>query len=288
MAGMRTNPGPIAFTAALILTILLIVGAAVALVLLLALPGALEPLRSLTDNTWWFRYRAPSPANDLAGIWRIGGAALCAGLSLFAALRARALYRKSSSPLLPFLMLFLFSLSLECLRGGTALLSSADASIAMSIVLTRIMYWGRFVGLLGLLIAGLYCIEMKYRKITVLVGGVFLVAFAMAAYIPMDRTMFLAQLTWKLGDEQGVWFVNMIIAILVVGMSGIAAFSRHTPRFLWLTAGLVLLLCSRELLFFATGIVPLGIGLAVEAGGVFLCLRTLSVIYRQAGDIVAL
>ena len=144
------------------------------------------------------------------------------------------------------------------------------------------------MGLLGLLIAGLYCIEMKYRKITMLVGGAFLVAFAMAAYIPMDRTVFLSQLTWKLGDEQGVWFVNLVIGILVIATSLIAAFSRHTVRFLWLTGGLLLLLCSRELLFFATGVIPLSLGLVAEAGGVLLCLRTLSAIYRQAGDMSAI
>jgi hypothetical protein len=284
---MRTNLGPAAFAAATILTILLMASAAVAIVLLLALPGALDPLRTLTDNTWWFRYREAVSDKEPVAIWRLGAALLCAGLSLFAAFRARSLFRKSSSPVLPFLMLSLFSLGLECLRGGSALLFSADSSIALSIVLTRIIYWGRFVGLLGFLIAGLFCIEMKYRKFTFLIGGAFLVGFAMAAYIPMDRTLFLSQLTWKLGDEQGVWFVSMVIAILAVGTSALAAFARHTPRFLWLSAGFLLLLCSRELLFFGTNPAILALGLAAEAGGVILCLRTLSVIYRQIGDMSA-
>jgi len=281
---MRTDVGPAAFTAAIIVTIVLMAGAAASVVVLLALPGALDPLRSLINNQWWFHYEDATTGGGFASIWRIGSAVLCAALSLFFIFRARSLYRKSSSPILPFLMLFLFSFGLECLRGGTALLYSADASIALSIVLTRIMYWGRFVGLLGLLIAGLYCIEMKYRKLTMLTGGAFLVAFAMAAYIPMDRTVFLSQLTWKLGDEQGVWFVNLVIAILVLGTTALAAFSRHTARFLWLTVGLLLLLCSRELLYFALGPIPLLLGLAAVAGGMFLCLRTLSAIYRQPGE----
>jgi hypothetical protein len=283
---MRMNAARAAVRASFSLTILLMIGAAVALVLLLVIPGALDPLALLTDNTWWFRYAAPS-AGDLDAVWRIGAAILCAGLSLGGSLRAYALFKKSSSPILPFLMLTFLSLALECLRGGTALLFSADASISVSIVLTRIIYWGRFLGLIGLLIAGLLCIEMKYRRYSVLVGLAFLTAFAMAAYIPMDRTLYLAQLTWKLGDEQGIWFVSLLIAILAAGTTALAAVVRRMPVFLWLTVGFLLLLAAREILFFATNPVLLGAGLVAEGLAIFACLRVVSVLYRRIGDMAA-
>lgn len=281
---MRPSTGTVAFTAAMTFTILLIVGSALGLSLLFGMPGLADPLRVLPSNPWWFHYSDPAAAGSRDALWRICAAIAAACIACVAAFRGFRLYRKGSSPLLPFLMMFLFSLSLECLRAGTALLYASDSSIGLSIVLTRTIYWGRFMGLLALLIAGLYCIELKYRKVMVLAGGVFLVSFAMVAYIPIDRTVFLAQLTWKLGDEQSVWFVNLVIGILTVATSCTAALSRRDIRFLWLSAGFTLLLGARELLFFATHPVMLAAGLACLAGGCLLCLRTLSAIYQQAGE----
>jgi hypothetical protein len=284
---MRAPAGTVAFSAALALTGIIFAGAAAGLGLLMVVPGAADPLRGLPVNTWWFRYSDAAGQGSQGSLWCMGAVLAAACICVVASLRSRALYGRGSSPILPFLMLFLFSLDLECLRAGTAILYVGDRSIAASLVLTRIIYWGRFVGLLSLLCAGLYSIELKYRHFLVLAGVVFLVSFAMAAYIPMDRTIFLAQLTWKLGDEQSVWFVNSVIGILAVATAGAASLTRRDRRYLWLALGLALLLVSRELLFFAVHPLLLAVGLVSLAGGIFLCLRTLSVIHRQMEDLAA-
>jgi hypothetical protein len=241
-------------------------------------------LGSLTENPWWFDYQEPGAATSLAALWRLAAAAAAAAVGILAATRAFALFNKSASPLLPFLMLFFFSLSLEGLRAGMAILYAADGSIGAGIFITRVMYWGRFVGLLALLASGLYCVDMKYRRFGVLAGALFLVSFAMAAYIPIDRTVFLAQMSWKLGDEQGVWFVNLTIGLLVLLTSAGGAITRRDRRFLWLAVGMALLLTSREILFFATSPIVLAGGLACLAGGSVVCLRVLAVVYRKAGE----
>jgi hypothetical protein len=280
---MRIPAGPVAFFAAAAVTVLLIAGASFGLALLVATPGTAEPLRSLPDNPWWFMYREAPKAGSLGSLWRIGAAIASACVALVAAFRSRALFRKSASPVLPFLILFLFSLGMECLRAGTGVLYALDRSISAGVLLTRLVYWARFVGLLALLLAGLFCIEMRYRRYIVLSGVVFLVSFAMAAYIPVDRTVFLAQLTWKLGDEQGVWFVNLVIGFLAVAASAGAALSKRDTRYLVLAGGFTLLLLSRELLFFSVAPMLLAGGLASLAAGIVVCLRVLLAIYRQMG-----
>jgi hypothetical protein len=281
---MRSTAGSVTFVSALILSILFAAGACAGLAVLAFTPGLLKGLRGLASNPWWFHYASAAPADALSPVWRIGSAILAACIGSVAAFRALRLYRSGASPIVPFVIAFLLSLGMECLRGGTALLYAADRSIGAAIVVTRTIYWGRFVGLLGLLVAGLFCIELKYRKIMVLIGGLFLVAFAMVVYIPFDRTVFLAQLTWKLGDEQGVWFVNLVIGLLVIAASLAASFTRHDRRFLWLTTAFALFLLAREILFFALHPVILAAGLAALAGGAFLMLRTLTVIGRQSGE----
>ncbi len=272
---MRASAGTVAFTAAIVGLLLLIAGAALGLGLLLAQPGLAAPLRSLPGNPWWFRSSEPVEGGSAAALWRIGAAGAAACIACLAAMRGRARDPKGSSPIRSFTTVFLFSLGLECLRAGTALLYAVDGPVSVAIMLTRVMYWGRFTGLLGLLVASLYCIDMKLQKFTILAGAVFIVSFAMAAYIPMDRTVFLSQLTWKLGDEQGVWFVNTMIGILVVLTGGAGALIRRDAAAILRAAGLALFIVSRELLFFATRPTLLGAGLGALLAGIVVSLSAL-------------
>jgi hypothetical protein len=281
---MRTPAGAVAFNAAAVITLLLVASAALALALFLTVPRTAEPLLSLPDNTWWFIYHDPPQGGAPSALWRIGAAMATACIAAAASFRAYALFRRTGSMLFPALMLFLFSLGPECLRAGTAYLYAIDGSISAVVVLTRMIYWARFVGLLGLLLTGLYCIDFKYKRYGVLTAVIFLVSFAMAAYIPVDRTVFLTQLTWKLGDEQGVWFVSLTIGALALCTAAAAAAAKRDGRYLWLAAGLALLLVSRELLFFGANPVILGAGLAALSVGIVLCLRTVSTFSAAAAE----
>jgi hypothetical protein len=272
---MRASAGNIAYAVAVGVTIVLLSAAALVFALFVAGSPSAGSLHGLPDNAWWFRYADAPNGGSAAPLWRIGGAMACAVIALVGAHRSRRLFRTLSSPILPFLALFLFCLCFECLRAVTAWLYAADLSIEAALVLTRVIYWGRFAGLLGLLLGALYCAELRYRKYAVLTVAVLIVSFAMAAYIPVDRTVFLAQLTWKLGDEQGVWFVNIVISLLVLAAGASSRLTRTDRRCLLITAGFALLLVSRELLFFSLSPLLQGCGLISLAAGVIVCLRVI-------------
>jgi hypothetical protein len=272
---MRTSAGTVAFTVAVAISVLLLATAALALGFFIARPMAVPPLRTLPDNIWWFLYGDAPQGIAFGPLLRIAAAILAAGLALGGIARSRRVFRRDPSPILPLLAVFFFSLSVECLQAGTAYLYATDSSIEAAIVLTRVIYWGRFVGLLALLLAALYCIELKYRRYAVLIGVILVVSFAMAAYMPVDRTVFLAQLTWKLGDEQGIWFVNAVIAILTLAASASVPLVRKSGRSFMITAGFALLLASREALFFSLSPSILGAGLIALAAGIFLSLRAI-------------
>ncbi len=268
---MRQKPAAIAFSAASVTLLALAAGAGLGLVALAAAaPSDLDGLRGLTRNPWWFVY-AEGPDGAMSAGWRIAAAGIASLVSLGAVLRARSVYRRSPSPIIPFLVMFLVSLGLESLRAGTALLAATDGSIGFSVLLTRVIYWGRFVGLLGLLVAALYCLEMKYSRILVLGGMVLIVSFAMAAYVPIDRTVFLAQLTWKLGDEQSVWFLNVAIEALTVLTCLAAVVMRRGPMTLRLAGGIALFIVTRGVEFFALQPAVQAAGLLAQAAGAFLC-----------------
>jgi hypothetical protein len=270
---VRASPGNIAFNAVSIILLLLVAGAVAGMANLVATPSLTDRLFSLPDNAWWLTYRDPGTLSAPLVPWRIGAACAATLVSLAAALRGREILRRTSSPAIPFVMMSLFSLGMECLRAAAALLFATESPVALSILVTRAIYWGRFVGIFSLLIAGLYCTDLKYRKFFLLAGGVLLVSLAMAAYIPIDRTMFLSQLTWKLGDEQSVWFLNLAIGALAIFTGAAAAFTRKDPKFIRLAIGLALLVVCREFQFFGVQPASLAAGLVLQAAGAFLFLR---------------
>ncbi|MBE3064796.1 MAG: hypothetical protein IMZ69_07230 [Spirochaetes bacterium] len=292
---MRTSVRNAAFLPAAALALLIGIGASALLAVFLTVPSAGQPLSSLPDHPWWFVYPdaprasgeqvAPdepraggSPLQFPSPLWSIAAAIAATALALPASFRARALIGRASSPIAAFLVVFFLSLCLEGLRVGAAFLVVTGRSIPAAVVLTRAVYGGRFLGILALLAAGLYCMEMKYAKHLLLALGALAVSFAMAASIPIDRTVFVAQLTYKLGDEQGLWFVSLVLGILVLAAGAGAALVRRDRRFLILAGGSALLLAGREILFFSTRPAILACGLALLSGGTVLWLRGLAVI----------
>jgi hypothetical protein len=118
----------------------------------------------------------------------------------------------------------------------------------------------------------------------VLVPVALVASLAMAASVPIDRTTFLAQLTFRLGDEQGVWFVNLVIGALVPLSVIAAAIVRRQPRLVPLAAAFVLLLAARDLVYFGLRPVRLAGGIACLALGAALLVGTVSRGYVAARE----
>lgn len=261
--------------AAFVVMLILGLTACVSFAFLLSRPALAGALSALPSNPWWLIYRDPGPKDATQPLWLVGATLAATVVGFVFSLRSSGQYRRNRTPVLPYLLLFFLTLGMECLRGPTAVVFATDNSIQAAVVLTRAVYWGRFVGLFALLFSSLYCIEMKYRHVYVLGGGFLVVALAIAATIPVDRTTFLSELTWKLADEEGVWFVNLVIAGLVLATAVGAWALKRDKRFLSLAVGLALLLAARELLFFMVQPVPLACGVLALAAGATVCLRSL-------------
>lgn len=276
---MRRSADVVLFFIAAAMTTVVAGAAALSLALISSTPPLAGALGSLPGNPWWFRYLDPGPRDSLQPAAVIAATLAAAAVGLAAAFRTWAAYRRTRAPVLPYFLLFLFSLGLECLRAPLALLVAGDRSLPAAIILTRAVYGGRFLGLLALLITGLQCIDLRYRNTWALGGAALLVSFAVASSLPIDRTVFLAELLWKLGDEQGVWFVNLVISLLVLGAVVGGALLKRNRRYFVLAAGFLCLLAAREILFFGVHPARLAAGIVVLAAGIIVSLGSLSRIY---------
>jgi hypothetical protein len=241
-----------------------------ATVVLLADGRLRAALDGLVDHPWWLVYRGT--AGPDAPAWAAGAAAAAALLAGALLLGGRG--AAARSPELPAIAagLFLLTVAFEPLRGAIALLEAAGRSVTLALFLSRAVCWARFAGLLSLLLVALHALEIREQRPVVLVPVALVAALAMAASVPVDRTTFLAQLVFRLGDEQGVWFVNLVIGALAPLSVAAAAFARRQPRLAGLAAAFVLLLASRDLLFFGIGPLRLGLSLGLLALGALALL----------------
>jgi hypothetical protein len=281
-AGRQSPKLAVPLAAAAATALLLAVLGGLALAFLLTDARAREALAGLTDHPWWLVYRGPAGGD--AAAWAVGAATAAALVAAAALSAARRMLERS--PALPSLAagIFLFTMAFECLRGAAAFLVATDRSTAAALFLSRAVCFSRFTGLLSLLLVALHALELPEQRPGVLVPVVLVASLAMAASVPVDRTTFLAQLTFRLGDEQGVWFVNLVIGALIPLSVVAAAIVRREARLVLLAGSFVLLLAARELVFFGLHPVRLACGLACLALGSALLLAAIRRGYVPARD----
>jgi hypothetical protein len=199
--------------------------------------------------------------------------------SVLANLGVRKLYRRTDSAELLFLMLFCLSLCLEAWRLGNLVFPALGMSQYLNVLITRLVLFSRFFGLLCLLVASLYAVGMKYIQYPVLIGGMVVLAFALAGVLPLDTSLHEPTFLYKLGDRQGYLFVRLILALLMVVNFVAAARVRRTRRFAVAALAAFLLFAGRELLHYGIAPIPIVLGTAALIVGFVICVRQIVVFY---------
>jgi hypothetical protein len=226
---------------------------------------------------WLLVLSRPEP-----GFLRMIALAGIASLLVFAVLAnlgVRKLYRRTDSAELLFLMLFCLSLCLEAWRLGNLLFPALGLSQYLNVVVTRLVLFSRFFGLLCLLVASLYAVGMKYVQYSVLIGGMAVLAFALAGVLPLDTSLYEPTFLFKLGDRQGYLFVRLILALLMAINFVVAARLRRSRRFAVAAAAAVMLFAGRELLQHGIAPLPIVLGAAALIVGFVLFVRQIVVFY---------
>jgi len=216
------------------------------------------------------------------GFLRITALTGMASLLLFAALAnlgVRTLYRRTDSAELLFIMLFCLSLCLEAWRLGNLIFQAFGLPQYLNVVVTRVVLFSRFFGLLCLLVSSLYAVAMKYTQYSVLIGGMAVLAFTLAGILPLDTSLYEATFLYKLGDRQGYFFVRLILAALMVINFFVAARLRRSRRFAVAAVAGLFLFAGRELLQYGIAPLPIVLGTALLIVGFVIFVRQIVVFY---------
>jgi len=216
------------------------------------------------------------------GFLRITALTGMASLLLFAVLAnlgVRTLYRRTDSAELLFIMLFCLSLCLEAWRLGNLIFQAFGLPQYLNVVVTRVVLFSRFFGLLCLLVSSLYAVAMKYTQYSVLIGGMAVLAFTLAGILPLDTSLYEATFLYKLGDRQGYFFVRLILAALMVINFFVAVRLRRSRRFAVAAVAGLFLFTGRELLQYGIAPLPIVLGTALLIVGFVIFVRQIVVFY---------
>ena len=216
------------------------------------------------------------------GFLRITALTGMASLLLFAALAnlgVRTLYRRTDSAELLFIMLFCLSLCLEAWRLGNLIFQAFGLPQYLNVVVTRVVLFSRFFGLLCLLVSSLYAVAMKYTQYSVLIGGMAVLAFTLSGILPLDTSLYEATFLYKLGDRQGYFFVRLILAALMVINFFVAARLRRSRRFAVAAVAGLFLFAGRELLQYGIAPLPIVLGTVLLIVGFVIFVRQIVVFY---------
>ncbi len=216
------------------------------------------------------------------GFLRITALTGMASLLLFAVLAnlgVRTRYRRTDSAELLFIMLFCLSLCLEAWRLGNLIFQAFGLPQYLNVVVTRVVLFSRFFGLLCLLVSSLYAVAMKYTQYSVLIGGMAVLAFTLAGILPLDTSLYEATFLYKLGDRQGYFFVRLILAALMVINFFVAVRLRRSRRFAVAAVAGLFLFTGRELLQYGIAPLPIVLGTALLIVGFVIFVRQIVVFY---------
>jgi hypothetical protein len=209
----------------------------------------------------------------------LAGMACMLLFAILADLGVRTLYRRTDSAELLFVMLFCLSLCLEVWRLGNLVFRAFGLSQYLGIVVTRLVLFSRFFGLLCLLVSSLYAVAMKYSQYSVLIGGMVVLALTLAGILPLDTSLHEASFLYKLGDRQGFLFVRLILAALLVVDFLVAGRLRRSRRFVVAALAALMLFAGRELLQNGFAPLPIVLGTALLITGFVVFVRQVVVFY---------
>lgn len=268
-----------------VITLLLLLLCLLSFVLLItrgALSGQTSRLYDLPSQIWWMSYGGePQEPGSIA--WNLSGLLAFLLICNVLVVAVRKAYDRTASSEVFFFLLFLFSLPFESIRGVNALLIHMETPAIVYRILTRVVLFGRFLGLICLLFSSLYAGGIQFQKFSTIFLASAAASLVLAYALPLDRSVLLSTFMNKLGDEVGAWFAVLAIQIFVFINYLIAAIKRQKALFLLALLSIAAVLTGREfLLFFST---PLRIisGLLLTTAGVFGFTHVMNRVYQWAG-----
>jgi len=240
---------------------------------MLAISGfIIEDNRLFESYLFWFIYSK----NIDSFVWSQLGIVILLILGFCLYIRFKMLFRKTGSAEIFFFEIFLFTFLFEAFRQVILLLYTYNLPVEFSIFFMRIIYFGRFSGLLAFLVSSLFALDIKYQKYEILIGIISLTSLGFAISIPIESQAILYSGLFKLGDEQGIFIICLTLKAFIVLNFLIASLKR---RYLMIALASFFIILGREFLIFSSSIPLLILGTCIFMAGIFIFHSRIKMLY---------
>lgn len=190
----------------------------------------------------------------------------CASFSILGGFFLRVYFKKTTSVEIFFFSFFILSLSFESLRVLQIVLHYQNTSILFGILVTRLIFFGRFFGLLCLFFSGLFTTWLEFQRVGIVLSISFLIPLLLSLVIPVG-TDIQPDLLYSLGNRWDLRIFEVAVEFFSVMNFFIAASIIRARDYAWMGAGILLLLIGREMTLTFMGIPALLIGTASLLSG---------------------
>lgn len=162
-------------------------------------------------------------------------------------------FRKTTSAEIFFFIIFLVTMTFDSMKAGFALLAVQNVSPFYGVLLTRMIYFGRFLGTLVILAAGLFAHGAEYQRMEIYLGAAFLLSVSLSTAMPVDFTVFDGNLLYAVGNSRELGIVSVLFLAFGVFNFLLYAIQNRSTDYALIGLGLALAVVGREMLFFMQG-----------------------------------
>lgn len=206
-------------------------------------------------------------------LWSVVIIGLSSAFSVFGGFGFRRLFRRMSSLEIYFFLVFLVTLSFDGLRILNWIFLLKQITPYFGGLVTRLVYFGYFMGLFCMFTSSIYSGEVSYQKVGTLLSVLATLSLALSYSMPVDITTLKPILLYRVGGEEYLLLVRgglMVLTVLSFARSALLSRSKEE----WTICGaVVVLLMGREISFFHSD-TPLGLlGILLLVAGSFYFSR---------------
>ncbi len=245
---------------------LIVVGICAYVIAVIAASGFVPLQSDFVRTEQWLIVHWQSPTVNV--FWVLGGTCVNVVTASVGGYLLRRYFLKTSAPEVFFFTVFTLSLCFEGVRSIELYFLYLNVPTLYGVILTRVVYFGYFLGGFCLLGSSLYAAGVQYPKYANPLGIAALVSFALAYVVPIDSLAPYPNLLFRIGNQATTQTISLVLGLLTILSYALAVMNGGTAERLPILFAVLMVLVGRDLLFYLSG--PVG----VISGGGLLAVGT--------------
>ncbi len=223
----------------------------------------LEERRADSGRWLFFRWQSPMPTAPML----IGAMAFIGAYAVVSAHGLRRYFRRSSATEVFFFSVFALAVAIDLGKLGVVAAHAAQQSQATLVLLSRVVHFGRLLGMFLLFFSSLYAAGVEYQKHGIVLLASIGLAAGLAAVLPVDTAQPASNLVYGVDGNVGYTTVITVVYALTIANYLYGVIFRSTDL-LVPTICLAVVIAGRELVFVGTS------PTAVISGSIMLVVGT--------------